>query len=104
MDKDMAESFVFYKTFYEQLSELDDETRLKFYDAIMKYSLLGEVPEFKGLEKAVWIPIQFAIDEAQNRRQTQIENGRKGGAPSSERSCTDSRRTALLPSPCSSSS
>ena len=85
MSKTKKESFVFYETFYEQLKEFDDATKLKFYDAIIAYGLYGSQPEgFNVLEKALWKTFEFAIDSAKERRVQNIENGKKGGRPPAE--------------------
>ena len=85
MSKTKKESFVFYETFYEQLKDFDDATKLKFYDAIIAYGLYGSQPEgFNMLEQALWKTFEFAIDTAKERRAQNIENGKKGGRPPAE--------------------
>ena len=74
-------SFVFYETFESVIEELPEEMQLKFYKYITQYGLHGIEPEITGIEKAIWTQIQFAIDQAQNRRKRAIENGNKGGRP-----------------------
>lgn len=75
-------AFVFYETFEEQLNELSEEMQLKFFKIIIAYGLHGIEPEnLSGIEKAFWIGIQKDIDNAQERRNTNVENGRKGGRP-----------------------
>lgn len=82
MSNSKKESFVFYETFYEQLKDFDDATKLKFYEAIITYGLYNIQPEgFSVLENAVWKGIEFAINSAKKRRETNIENGKKGGRP-----------------------
>ena len=70
-------SFVFYETFESVIEELPEEMQLKFYKYITQYGLHGIEPEVTGIEKAIWTQIQFAIDQAQNRRKRAIENGNK---------------------------
>ena len=74
-------SFVFYETFESVIEELPEEMQLMFYKYITQYGLHGIEPEVTGIEKAIWTQIQFAIDQAQNRRKRAIENGNKGGRP-----------------------
>ena len=74
-------SFVFYETFESVIEELPEEMQLKFYKYITQYGLHRIEPEVTGIEKAIWTQIQFAIDQAQNRRKRAIENGNKGGRP-----------------------
>ena len=70
----MRESFVFYSSFAEALSEMPDKSRLKLYDAIVLLALHGEETEFTGIEKAVFSLIKPQI-KANNKR---YENGKKG--------------------------
>ena len=77
----MAESYVFYRSYYEALKELDPETRLRFYDAITEYALTEKNPEFTGIEKALWVQIQIGIDNARSRYIRSVESGKKGGRP-----------------------
>ena len=70
----MRESFVFYASFAEALSEMPDKSRLKLYDAIILLALHGEETEFTGIEKAVFSLIKPQI-KANNKR---YENGKKG--------------------------
>ncbi len=74
-------SFVFYGTWQEQLNELPDDMRLKFYGYICNYGLYDTEPEVRGIEKALWIPIKYAIDTAKERRNQNKVNGAKGGRP-----------------------
>ncbi len=74
-------SFVFYETFAEQLKELDNETRYKFYDYIINYGLYDIEPEVSGLEKSLWLSFKKDIDYAKSRREMQIQNGKRGGRP-----------------------
>lgn len=73
----MKESYVFYQSFYEALKELPDDLRLSMYDAISAYALTGEMPDFKGMEKAVFFLIKPQLDANHQR----YENGCRGGAP-----------------------
>ena len=73
--------FVFYETFYEVLSILPDDLKLKFYTALTEYGLFNKEPEFTGIEKALWLQMKFGIDSAKERYARRVENGKKGGAP-----------------------
>ena len=60
----MRESFVFYRSFFEAIKNLDDKKRLKMYDLILNFALNDEeietTPMYKGdMPKAV-IPKSFA--------------------------------------------
>lgn len=71
----MNESFVFYASFYEAISELDPEDQLACYNAITRYALFGEEPQSGGIVKAVFKLVKPNIDANQKKR----EAGRKGG-------------------------
>ena len=86
-------SFVFYETFESVIEELPEEMQLKFYRYITQYGLHGIEPEVAGIEKAIWTQIQFAIDQAQNRRKRAIENGNKGGRPNKTETKNLKKRT-----------
>lgn len=68
------DSFIFYNSFYQAISELPESDRLAVYDAIAQYSLSGEMPELSGVGKAIMTLIRPQIDANQRR----YENGRKG--------------------------
>lgn len=75
------ESFVFYWTTYRVLSDLDDSTRLRMYDAICWYWTYGLMPNLTWLEKSLFISIQRWIDDAKDRYKKSAENWRKWWAP-----------------------
>lgn len=69
--------FTFYKNYYELVKYLPDGERLQLLDAIFKYMFDGEEPEFEGLLYGIWINIKMPLDNSKSN----IENGKKGGAP-----------------------
>lgn len=73
----MRDSFVFYRSYYEAIAELDDDTQLKIYQALCDYSLNGAEPNLAGVAKAVFTLIKPTL-EANRKR---YENGKKGGKP-----------------------
>jgi len=73
----MRESYVFYRSFYEAISELENDIRLEIYDAISEYSLNQNQTELKGIVKTVFTLIKPQLDANISR----YENGRKGGRP-----------------------
>lgn len=75
----MAESFVFYGSWEEQLECLDPATRVQFLEAIINYGLREEEPDFTGLARALWIGIKNDMDNAKARRIKNMENGKRGG-------------------------
>lgn len=77
----MVQSFIFYESFKRQLDELDDDDKLRFYEAIVTYGIDGIEPNFSGIAKALWLQFKFVIDETAARRNQNTENGKKGGRP-----------------------
>ncbi len=73
----MRDGIVFYKSFFESISELPEENALNIYNAIFKYAFFDEEPELSGIEKAIFTIIKPQID-ANNKK---YENGKKGGRP-----------------------
>lgn len=75
------ESFIFYRSFFEAIEELDDKKRLKMYDSISKLALKNEETEdLKGICKQLFTLIRPQIS-ANNKR---YEDGKKGGRPKQE--------------------
>ena len=73
----MAESMVFYRSFIEALDGLEDDSRLRLLEAIIRYGLDEEEPDLKGVETSLFRLIRPQIDANVKRR----ENGKKGGRP-----------------------
>lgn len=81
----MDNSFVFYSTMRNQINELPEDLQLKFLKIIINYGLDGTEPEdLSPLEKALWIGLKKDIDYTKERRNSSIENGKKGGRPKTE--------------------
>lgn len=80
-------SFVFYRSFYEGLSALNDADRLAAYDAIVRYGLDG-VNEAEGVAAAVLALVRPILD-ANNRK---VEAGRKGGQASVKQTISKSKQ------------
>ena len=70
----MHESFVFYESFYDALSDLPDEMRVQAYDAICRYALYGEEPDCSGIIKTVFKLVRPQIDRGVHF--LEIQNGR----------------------------
>ena len=78
----MKESFIFYRSFYEAIRDLDDKKRLKMFDSITKMALENEeIENLKGICKQLFILIKPQIT-ANNKR---YEDGKKGGRPKKEK-------------------
>ena len=74
----MRDSFVFYRGFYDAAQDLEDDARLKFYDAVIEYALNGaETLKERSAARAIFKAIKPQID-VNNQR---YENGKKGGRP-----------------------
>ena len=70
-------SFVFYRSFYDAVSELDSDQQAEAYWAICQYAFDGIEPECKGVVRAIFKLVKPQID-ANNRKR---ENGKQGGRP-----------------------
>ena len=78
------QSFVFYRSFYEAISDLPDADRLACYEALMAYALDGVEPKDKGVVSAIYKSMKPQID-ANNRRYINgckgAQYGKLGGRP-----------------------
>jgi hypothetical protein len=78
------DSFVFYRSYFEALSDLPEEQQFKLYFAISNYSLNFIEPKFNGICKTVWTLIKPQIDA--NRKKWQDgKKSKKGGRPRKEK-------------------
>ena len=73
----MRESFIFYKSFYESIKELDLQTQSEIYNAIMEFIFNENETKLSGVAKSIFTLIKPQL-EANNKR---YENGKKGGRP-----------------------
>lgn len=55
-------AFNFYRSYWEIAQKLDDENRLKFYDAVMNKQFTNEEPEIEGLAELVYSSQKHSID------------------------------------------
>lgn len=74
------DSFVFYTSFSDAISELEPMQQLAVYQAIVQYASTGVMPELSGVPKAIMTLIKPQID-ANTRR---YENGSLGGRHAKE--------------------
>lgn len=79
--KEMKESFVFYRSFYESISKLDDKSKLEIFTAICEYSLNEKELELSTVADAIFTLIKPNIDSANRRYVASVKNGKKGGRP-----------------------
>ena len=70
-------SFVFYDSFYQAMSYLNDKEKIQYIDAICNYSLFGITIDMDLKIEAMFALIKPQIDANIKKR----ENGKKGGRP-----------------------
>lgn len=81
------ESFVFYRSFRDAISEMTDENKLATLLAICDYALYGVEPELNdAMLRAVFTVAGPSIDANKCRR----TNGKKGGRPPKKPMVSDS--------------
>ena len=69
----MRDSFIFYRSFYEAISDLDDMQQLEIYKAVANFSLNFTEPNLSGVTATIFKLIKPQL-EANNKR---YENGSK---------------------------
>ena len=69
--------FIFYKSFYDSIKELDANDQVQIYNAIFQYQFEGIEIELKGIAKSIFTLIIPQL-EANNKKYI---NGCKGGRP-----------------------
>ena len=86
----MADSFVFYRSFYEAARCLPNTERLQLFDALCSYALDGEehAPQ-GGIVSAVLSVAKPVIDANRQRR----ESGKCGGRPSKKPTVSENAET-----------
>ena len=67
------DSFIFYRSFYEAISELPKENQADSYNAIMRYALDQEEIELTGISKAIFSLVKPQLDANYKK----YENGRQ---------------------------
>lgn len=70
------DGFVFYRSFYDAMQFVDNDTKATLLDTICKYVFEGEVTDLDGVAGAMWTLIKPQIDANIKRR----EDGAKGAA------------------------
>lgn len=73
----MRDSSIFYRSFYEAISELPEVNQLEVYTAVFEYTFNFKETELKGLSKTIFTLIKPQLD-ANNKKFT---NGKNGGRP-----------------------
>jgi len=67
------DTFIFYRSFFESINNLDIENQGKIYHAISDYSLNRNEPNFTGICLSIWLLIKPQLDANIKR----FENGNK---------------------------
>ena len=80
MEEQQAESFIFYRSFFEAIREFPKDRRLEIYDAITNFAFVGEEAEFTGMQNAIFSLIKPLIEASMKN----YKNGKKGGRPSNK--------------------
>ena len=78
------DSFIFYRSFFEAIEEVEAESQLPIYRAIAMYALDKKEPKLTGWGKVLWRLIKPQIDANWQRFENGCkggEHGFKGGAP-----------------------
>ena len=78
----MRNSFIFYSSYYDAISELPEEEQGLIYKTIIDYAIAKKEP--KNLTPACRMCFKLikpTIDGALSRYDASVENGKKGGAP-----------------------
>lgn len=87
--KGQRDTFIFYRSFKESMSDLSDADKLIMYEAITDYSLDMKEPELTGFPKALFSLIRPFLDANTQR----WKNGCKGGAPKGNKNNRFSKST-----------
>lgn len=87
--KRQRDTFIFYRSFKESMSDLSDADKLIMYEAITDYSLDMKEPELTGFPKALFSLIRPFLDANTQR----WKNGCKDGAPKGNKNNRFSKST-----------
>ena len=81
------DTMVYYRSFRESLRELPPDLYKVVSETIFDYAFEGIAPgpDSNAVAKELFIAIKPVIDNAHNRYDACVENGRKGGAPKGSR-------------------
>ena len=82
--KTTRDSFIFYRSFYETISDLNDKQQLQIYKAIAEFSLNDNSIDLDGISKTIFKliqPILLANKKKYLNGLKGAEHGLKGGRP-----------------------
>jgi len=91
----MKESFVFYRSFYEALTEMSKENQADCLMALANYALNGEETELSPEARLFFTLVKPQID-ANNQR---FLNGQKGGRPKKTKTKPNNNQNETKPEP-----
>ena len=77
MKEPNREHFTFFASFFDALSDLDDDARLAAYDAICTYALSGKEPKLQGIVATIFKLIKPVLDSSKSKS----DAGKTGGRP-----------------------
>ncbi|MDE6837916.1 MAG: hypothetical protein K2P33_05925, partial [Acutalibacter sp.] len=88
------DGFLFYRSYFESIQQLEPEDRQLIYDAICQYALYGKEIELSGAPAAILLLIKPTLDASRKK----AESGRKGGQSKSKPQAND-KQTESEPKP-----
>lgn len=84
MSSNSRDGFVFYRSFYNAISDLDNDDKLQIYDAIAQYALDKVEPPLSGFVKTIFKLIKPQLDANWKKYDNGCKGakyGKDGGAP-----------------------
>ncbi|MEY3414947.1 MAG: hypothetical protein RI930_201 [Pseudomonadota bacterium] len=88
MTKEIRDSFIFYRSFFEMAEQMNDQEQLSFFRAICQLALNGQEVQLSGMPKIAFIGAKPNILANTTRYQNGkkgAEHGKKGGRPKTPR-------------------
>ena len=88
MTKEIRDSFIFYRSFFEMAEQMNDQEQLSFFRAICQLALNGQEVQLSGMPKIAFIGAKPNILSNTTRYQNGkkgAEHGKKGGRPKTPR-------------------
>jgi len=82
------DSFIFYRSFFEAIQDLEERNQLEIFKAIAEYSLNDSDPKLTGISKTIFRLIEPQLLANKKRfinGQKGAEHGSKGGRPKKEK-------------------
>lgn len=91
--KEEITGFVFYKSFYEAVKQLQNaEDKCIVYQAICDYSFYDIEPTLEGITAIIWTLIKPQIDANIKKR----NDGKRGGAPKGNSNAKKQPKTTIV--------